>query len=333
MLGTNTASPYDDATAAPGTNYYYWVRAQNAVCTSDFGTADAGLMRLAPPRNVAASDSLLDRVVVAWNPVVNATNYAVLRNANSLDTNTASVITQVSAAVTSVTDLAVGPSTGYTYWVRANNSASTSEWSAPDIGCLWAASADGTRYVWTNSPSPGGGYTNWVTAAHDIQSAVNAATNGERVLVTNGLYLAAGSNTLGMVMVDKAIAVRSVNGPAVTVVNGNGFVNRGFYLNHSSAVVDGFGVVNGNANGGAGGGMYINAGAMVTNCVFSGCYANQGGGMYCASGTNLLIANCRLWPSGRGQARSCDSQAILRASARHMLIYTQSNISYTKWPK
>ena len=44
-----------------------------------------------------------------------------------------------------------------------------------------------TRYVWSGSPSPGAPFDQWSNAAHDIQTAVNAADPGDTVLVTNGV--------------------------------------------------------------------------------------------------------------------------------------------------
>jgi hypothetical protein len=45
-----------------------------------------------------------------------------------------------------------------------------------------------TLYVDVNSSNPIVPYTNWATAAHVIQDAVNAAASNDTVLVTNGLY-------------------------------------------------------------------------------------------------------------------------------------------------
>jgi len=69
------------------------------------------------------------------------------------------------------------------------------------------ASAD-TLLVSPVSTNPVPPFTNWVTAATDIQQAVNAAAAGDDVVVTNGTY--------GAVNVDKPLLLRSVNGPRVT---------------------------------------------------------------------------------------------------------------------
>ncbi len=76
-----------------------------------------------------------------------------------------------------------------------------------------------TLYVWPESPTPTPPYTNWDTAAHDLQEAVDAAVEGDTVLVTNGVYGTGGRALVGMmtnrVVIDKAIRVQSVGGPEV----------------------------------------------------------------------------------------------------------------------
>src|SRR5438094_3561846 len=77
--------------------------------------------------------------------------------------------------------------------------------------------------------SPVGGnvapFTDWSTAATNIQAAIDAALPGDTVWVTNGIYnsegtVAAGSVLTNRVALTKAITVQSVNGPAVTSIEG-----------------------------------------------------------------------------------------------------------------
>src|SRR5437773_6710762 len=91
---------------------------------------------------------------------------------------------------------------------------------------LWQSALAGVHYVDVNSTNATPPYTNWATAATNIQDAVDAAVAGEEILVTNGVYrtgsraapaMVPGTNRLA---VTKALAIRSVNGPAVTVIQG-----------------------------------------------------------------------------------------------------------------
>ena len=69
------------------------------------------------------------------------------------------------------------------------------------------------RYVNVNSTNPTRPYTNWVTAATNIQDAVAVAAAGDTVLVADGVYP-------GSVTVTKPLALASVNGPQFTVIDG-----------------------------------------------------------------------------------------------------------------
>jgi len=89
-----------------------------------------------------------------------------------------------------------------------------------------------THYVDLSNPTHSSPYTSWATAANDIQTAVNASTDGDTVLVTNGTYWISSQIT-----VTNNIIIKSVNGPLFTEINGG---DRGFFLGNSSCTVEGF---------------------------------------------------------------------------------------------
>lgn len=81
-----------------------------------------------------------------------------------------------------------------------------------------------THYVDANSANPTPPYGDWATAARTIQDAVDLAASGDCLIVTNGVYGAGGRAASGLltnrVVLDKAVTVRSVNGPAWTFIQG-----------------------------------------------------------------------------------------------------------------
>ncbi len=170
-----------------------------------------------------------------------------------------------------------------------------------------------TLHVWQDSPSPVAPFTNWATAAHVIQDAVDAAQAGDSVLVTNGVYATGGRAVYGLmtnrVAVDKAVVLRSVNGPEFTVIqgrqvpgttNGDGAI-RCVYLTNG-AVLNGFTLTNG-----------------ATRTEISDMVQESGGGVWCESVT-ALVTNCTLtgnsaWWSGGGAYGSALNNCTLTGNS------------------
>jgi parallel beta-helix repeat protein len=171
------------------------------------------------------------------------------------------------------------------------------------------ASAD-TLYVWQGSSFDQPPYANWTTAARTIQDAVDAAQEGDIVLVTNGVYAIGGRQEGFMtnrVTIRKRVIVTSVNGPQLTVIqgaqapgggNGNGAV-RCVWLS-DRAVLSGFTLTSGATRGASGetiaqrgGGVWCAISTVVSNCVVVGNSASDYGGGAYGEGTfyNCTFAN------------------------------------------
>ena len=84
-------------------------------------------------------------------------------------------------------------------------------------------------YVNLNSANATPPYVDWSTAATNIQDAIDASTDGDQILVTNGIYQAGGRVMAGdltnRVALNKAISVQSISGPRVTTIRGAGATN------------------------------------------------------------------------------------------------------------
>lgn len=143
-----------------------------------------------------------------------------------------------------------------------------------------------THFVNLSSSNPTLPYSSWDTAANTIQDAIDAATDGDVILVTNGVYDTGGrvvrETLTNRVSITKPLTVESVNGPAVTIIegyqvpgvtNGDGAI-RGVYMTNNTALI----------------GFTITHGA--THLNVSPGYDEDGGGVFCENLTNSVVSNC-----------------------------------------
>jgi hypothetical protein len=177
---------------------------------------------------------------------------------------------------------------------------------------LSLSSLGSTHYVDLNSSSPTAPYTNWLTAATNIQDAVDVSGAGDLILVTNGVYKTGSrifvDDTPCRLVVDKPVTVRSVNGPDSTIIEGFSLSGsfpwsldsvRCAYLTNG-AQLTGFTLTNGSVRATAyvniidpGGGVYCGSNSeIISNCVIINCAAYVGGGAQVGTFRHCLITNC-----------------------------------------
>ena len=131
LLGSPTATSFDDSTASPGLTYFYWVKGCNAVICSDYSVDNTGWRNLSFPTNLQASDgTYTDKVRVSWNASSGATSYNVYRATSASETKSL----LGSPADTTFDDTTGTPGLTYTYWVTACNAANCSDFSYYDTG-------------------------------------------------------------------------------------------------------------------------------------------------------------------------------------------------------
>ena len=119
-----------------------------------------------------------------------------------------------------------------------------------------------------------------------IQAAVNAAQDGDEILVAPGTYTGTGDwviNPLG-----KPITIRASGTPEETILDGEG-ARRVVQCSSGEGlgtIIEGFTIKGGNAGSGHGGGIICaNSSPTITGCTISGNTATySGGGIYSYSG-------------------------------------------------
>ena len=128
-----------------------------------------------------------------------------------------------------------------------------------------------------------------------IQAAVDAASDGDEVIVAPGTYFGSGNevvNTLG-----KAITIKASGTPEETILDGQG-ARRGVRCTNgegADTVIEGFTITGGSAYYGAG--IYCDSGSSptISNCTISDntVVEGLGGGIYC-SGGSPTISGCTI---------------------------------------
>lgn len=201
--------------------------------------------------------------------------------------------------------------------------------------------------------SPTGGnvapFTSWDTAATNIQDAIDAASAGETVWVTNGVYASGGKVMAGdltnRVVLDKALTVQSVNGPFLTTIQGawdpvttNGPLALRCAWITNGAVLKGFTLLGGaTRNTGTltlenGGGAWCSdAGATVANCfILSNAAYASGCGVYNGTVINSGIrGNVGSTSAGAtASAKLLNCTVVSNSCAGALSVYATNSILY-----
>ncbi len=128
-----------------------------------------------------------------------------------------------------------------------------------------------------------------------IQAAIDAASDGDMVLVADGTWQGPGNRDLDFL--GKRIIVKSENGPDDCIIDCE-LSARGFYFHNGEdldSVVNGFSIINGYKAGEDGGGIYCTSSSpTIKDCLIKNNTAGQyrkGGGVYCFD-SHINITHC-----------------------------------------
>lgn len=199
-------------------------------------------------------------------------------------------------------------------------------------------------------------FTDWASAATNIQDAIDVSSDGDVVWVTNGVYNTGGRTAVGSlqtnrITLDKALTVRSVNGPFVTAIQGSGellprpeLVRCAWLTN--GAVLSGFTLQYG-ATFQDGGGAFCLSNAVVESCVIKNnralryspaveggqlrnCWVTQNDASQRIGSVSRAILNqCTVFNNGAGGINNCRITNCIVYSNSIMNIFGDSRVAYS----
>jgi fibronectin type 3 domain-containing protein len=138
LADSHPSTTFDDTSASPSTDYYYWVRAcGSGVCTG-YSSSDLGyLYKTIPskPSGVIASDGLYpDRVHLYWTDSDYTDYYRIFRN--TINSTSGTIEMENAYPINSYDDLYAIPDITYYYFIKACNADGCSSFSNSESGYL-----------------------------------------------------------------------------------------------------------------------------------------------------------------------------------------------------
>ncbi len=131
-----------------------------------------------------------------------------------------------------------------------------------------------------------------------IQAGIDAAVDGDTVLVADGTWTGEGNRDIDFL--GKAISVMSANGPYACVIDCQGSDvdhHRGFLFQSGeerNSVLSGFSIQNGYVDE-KGGGIYCTASPTIRTTIIEDCGAHEeGAGLFCGGSGQPLIEGCMI---------------------------------------
>jgi hypothetical protein len=165
-----------------------------------------------------------------------------------------------------------------------------------------------TLYVSQTSPNPAPPYSSLITAAHNIQDAVDVAGDGDTILVASGQY-----GLTNQVTVTKGIVLQSINGASQTYLIAQSDIWC-LWVSNSLAVVDGFSLQpSGVGNPIVAMGLFL-AGGTARNCTFTNFSLGGLGASVTMSGGVLSnsIVTYRRSPADNVSGIFCGNGGLIR---------------------
>lgn len=294
----------------------YWFR-----LTAMYGSIESGIWNersfqtvIAPPLPIFPIDRKQGEpfpIAFGWVPSNGASTY---RLQVATDTGFNSLVFDQDT-LTQSTDTLRGLAAGTIYFWRqsATGNGGTSSWITTRSFVTASIDSNQQHYYVKSSGNDASAGTSWGTAFATLQHALSVASAGSQIWVASGTYKPTTTT-------DRSISFQLKNGVAVyggfagtesslgqrnwqtnvTILSGDidgdaTLANNSYHVvvgnTFASALLDGFTVAGGNADGGQeGGGIYCSSGyPMLSNLIVSGNYSNdQGGGMYSILGSPTL---------------------------------------------